>query len=96
MIAKLAAKILKSERMAVTIRNTIYLYKCKPGEFLKDKAWVRHEVAHVMQYKRMGSLVFLAAYAWQCMIKGYVSNKFEKEAREREQEPALLEGIHFV
>jgi hypothetical protein len=95
-IAKLAATILKTERMAVTINNKIYLYNCSKEDFLRNKKWVCHEIVHILQYKRMGPLNFITAYLLQCIIKGYTKNKFEKEAREKKHYVALMERINFI
>src|SRR5215471_607268 len=88
-IARLAARILKTKRMAVTINNKIYLHNCSKQEFLKNKKWVCHEIAHIKQYGRAGALSFLTAYLFQCLVKGYFKNKFEKEARDRETDLTL-------
>ena len=95
-IAQLAARLLKTTRMAVTVNRTIYLYNCSKEEFLKNNNWVCHEVAHVRQYERLGSFAFLAAYLFQCLIKGYKNNKFEKEARAKETDLLLMEGVGFI
>ena len=95
-LARLAARMLKTKRMAVTVRRTIYLHNCSKEEFLQNKNWVCHELAHVWQYKRLGTFAFVAAYLFQCLIKGYNNNKFEKEARKKETEHMMMEGVGFV
>ena len=95
-IAKLAARTLKAEQMAITINNKIYLYNCSKENFLKNKKWVCHEIAHVMQYKRMSTFNFIMAYLIQCLVTGYTKNKFEKEAREKEYDESLIEAVNFI
>ena len=95
-IAKLAAQILGTKQMAVTINNRIYLYNCSKENFLQNKKWVCHEIAHVMQYKRMRTLKFIIAYVAQCLVNGYTKNKFEKEAREKENDVGLIEAVSFI
>mgnify|MGYP001799756596 CR=1 FL=1 len=43
-IAKLAAKKLKTENVAVVFDNTNKLHNVTATYFLKDKKWVKHEV----------------------------------------------------
>ncbi|HYK45085.1 MAG TPA: DUF4157 domain-containing protein [Parafilimonas sp.] len=95
-LARLAARILKTDRMAVTVRRTIYLHNCSKEEFLKNKNWVCHEVVHVRQYKQLGTFAFLAAYLFQCLINGYNNNKFEKEARKKESNHMMMDGVEFI
>ena len=95
-LARMAARILKTSRIAVTVNRTIYLYNCNKQDFLKNKKWVCHEIAHIGQYKRIGSLSFVAAYLFQCLVNGYKNNKFEKEARAKENDLMVIEGINFI
>ena len=95
-LARLAARMLKASRMAVTVHRTIYLYNCSKEEFLQNKNWVCHELVHVWQYKQLGTFAFVAAYLFQCLIKGYNNNKFEKEARKKETDHTMMEGVGFV
>jgi hypothetical protein len=95
-IANLASIILRTERMAVTIGNKIYLHNCNKQNFLSNKKWVCHEITHIIQYKRLGIAKFIFSYLLQCLINGYKNNKFETEARERENDSTLTEGIIFI
>ena len=95
-LARLAARMLKTDRVAVTLNRTIYLHNCNKEEFLKNKNWVCHEVVHVRQYRQLGTFVFLAAYLFQCLLKGYNNNKFEKEARKKETDHMMMEGFNFI
>lgn len=84
-IAKLAAKKLKSKTMAITIGRTIHLYKTSKEDFLADKKWVRHELQHIRQFQRYGFLRFLFMYSWESLRHGYYHNKWEIEARQAEE-----------
>ena len=95
-IAKLAARFLKENRMAVTVGNKVCLHNCTANDFLKNKSWVCHEIIHVNQYKKYGTIKFLLAYLWQSVINGYVNNRFEKEAHQHEHNILLLNNVNFV
>lgn len=83
-IAKLAAKKLKTDSIAITIGQTIYLHNTSKENFFADVKWVRHEQQHIKQFKRYGFLRFLCMYTWESIKHGYYNNKYEKEAREAE------------
>lgn len=72
LIAKLAALCMKQKNMAITINKTIYLYNASKEKFLKDKAWVTHEVVHVYQYKKLGVTRFLLLYIFESIKNGYI------------------------
>lgn len=95
-IAKMGAKKLGSTNVALTIRNTIYLYNINREEFLRNKVWVRHEVEHVLQYKKTGTIWFLLKYLYEGLLKGYANISFEIEARNAEHDLQLLDHVHFV
>ncbi len=95
-IAKMAARKLGSSNVALTIRNTIYLHNTSKEEFLRQKTWVRHEVEHVLQYKKAGTIWFLLKYLYEGLVKGYANISFEKEARDAEYDLQLLDHVHFV
>ncbi len=94
--AKLAARIMKASTIAIVFGNTIHLYNCSRIDFLKDRKWVSHEVAHVLQYQRTGFFKFILLYLFECSRKGYFNNKFEAEAREKENDNEILNGIKFL
>ena len=49
-----------------------------------DPALLIHELVHVGQYQRLGSVKsFLRRYLWECLTVGYESAPLECEARER-------------
>lgn len=83
-IAKLAAKKLRTENVAITIGKTIYLYHVSKEDFLKDEKWVRHEMCHIQQFKKYGFLPFILKYLYESLKVGYHNNKFEAEARKAE------------
>ncbi len=85
-IARLAAKKLKSDNMAITIGKTIHLYNTTKDVFLSDKKWVRHEMQHIRQFQQYGLIRFIVMYTWESMRKGYYNNKWEKEARAAEHD----------
>ena len=85
-IARIAAMVLHEKCMAVTIGRTIYLWNAGKEELLKNRRWLQHELAHVQQYEQKGCLKFLALYLWESLKRGYQENKFEVEARAKEDE----------
>ena len=78
-IAKLAARINKQDRYAVTIGRTIYI-NCSEEEFFARTWWMRHELTHVKQYNRYGVGRFLATYLFYSLFRNYSDIPFEKEA----------------
>ncbi|MGH2642773.1 MAG: eCIS core domain-containing protein [Chitinophagaceae bacterium] len=91
--AYLAARKLKSSRAAVTLGKTIHLWNTDRKAFLQDKSWLRHELCHVIQFRRYGYFPFLFAYLAENIRHGYWNNKFEKEARMAEIEGLLDENM---
>lgn len=87
--ARLAAKRLKSEKMAMVLGHTIHLHNTTAEELLKNRRWLRHELAHIRQVKELGLLRFLWLYALESFRKGYVQNRFEVEARAAEADGSL-------
>jgi hypothetical protein len=78
-IAKLAARINKSEKYAITIGRTIFI-NCSEEQFFARTWWVRHELTHVKQYKKHGIARFLAMYVFYSVFRNYSEIPFEKEA----------------
>jgi hypothetical protein len=72
--------------MAIVIGKTIHLHNTTKEDFLKDECWVKHELCHVQQYKRLGLVRFIALYLWESIRSGYTKNKFEAEARQAERQ----------
>jgi len=84
-IAKLAAKKLQSDHVAIVIGNTIHLYNTPKGKFLQNEKWVKHEVCHLQQFKKHGKFIFIIKYIWESLLHGYYNNKYEAEARRAEE-----------
>ncbi len=84
-LARIAAKKLKANSVAMVIGNTIHLHNVSRKIFLEDERWVRHEMAHIDQYRRYGPVRFLLLYTWYSIKYGYRNNPFEIEAREKEK-----------
>jgi hypothetical protein len=81
LLAGFAVRILKGDRVALTIGETIYLSGVDKATFVKDKKWVLHEMAHIKQFKKYGFFKFIGLYLLESMRKGYYNNRYEKEAR---------------
>ena len=94
-LAKKAAQKLHSPAAAIVMRKTIHLWGVTRKEFLQSPLWVRHEVAHVYQYKKYGLVRFLFLYLTDYARVGYYKNRFEQEARSKENEVKILDGITF-
>ena len=80
-IAKLAARKLKAGSMAIVIGSTIHLYNTTKVNFISNEKWLKHELCHVQQYRRLGFLNFIFKYLLESMRNGYHNNRFEMEAR---------------
>ena len=83
--ARLAAKKLGSAKVAMVIGRTIHLHNTSATEFLNNERWVKHEMAHIEQYKRYGLIRFLVLYLWYSARYGYYNNPLEVEARSKEK-----------
>jgi len=94
-LAKIAAKQLAATSIAMVVGKTIYLHNSSKADFLKNKKWVRHEVAHVKQYMKLGLIRFIVLYLLETFNKGYVNNSFEVDARLKERDVSILSEIHF-
>lgn len=94
-LARLAARQLRSPQAAIVVKHTIYLWGASREEFLQSSSWVRHEVAHVYQYKKYGLMKFLWLYLYESLVNGYNNNRFEKEARKYENDYKILDNITF-
>lgn len=96
LLAKLAAYNLKAEKMALVIGDTIRLHNTTKQEFLSNPKWVRHEIAHVHQYKQKGKVRFILSYLLETFNLGYEYNRYELEAIKKERDHLLLEGVEFI
>lgn len=95
-IAKIGAKLLGVNNVALTIGHTIYLYNATKIELLLNKTWLCHELVHVKQYQQLGVAKFLFLYIKEWIAKGYLNNKFEVEARAKETNLNLLNDFKVV
>ncbi len=95
-VAKIAAWKMQADRVAMVIGTKIHLYNVSKDEFLRNKKWVRHEVAHVHQWLRLGKLQFVFCYLLESFNKGYFHNKFEVEARLKENDPLILDDVEII
>jgi hypothetical protein len=84
-IAKIAAKKLRSDKIAIVVGKTIHLYKTSKKQFLQNERWLKHELCHIKQFQENGYLLFIAKYLWESIKHGYHNNKYEVEAREAEE-----------
>ncbi len=93
MLAKAAARAMKADKIAIVFGRSIHLHNTSKEEFLQNKRWVRHEIAHVKQFEQHGYIKFIAAYLLESFNKGYEFNKYELEARKKEKDESILNGI---
>mgnify|MGYP000603182555 CR=1 FL=1 len=91
--AAIAAGIMGVDNVAIVFGNTIHLHNCSKPDFLKNKQWVCHELTHVEQYATHGRYIFLWKYFIEHIRKGYANNKYEVEARNRENDINLLRQV---
>jgi hypothetical protein len=84
-LAKIAAKKLKANSVAMVLGKTIHLHKTSASAFLQDEKWVKHELCHIKQFKQYGWFNFIVKYLWESLRKGYYNNRFEVEARQAEE-----------
>jgi hypothetical protein len=94
--AKYAARIMKVNSIAIVFGNTIHLWNCTGESFLKNTRWLRHETAHVLQFKKYGNMRFYFLYLIEHFKKGYTKNKFEIEAREKEADENILNEVELI
>jgi hypothetical protein len=85
-LAALAARKLGVPSVAITIGRTIHLHRANRRDLLQNSGWLRHELKHVEQFRRYGLLPFIGLYLLESLRKGYHENRFEREAREAEQD----------
>lgn len=82
--ARLAAFKLGGNRVAIVLGKTVHLWQATAEDFLKNERWLRHELAHIRQFKEYGFLRFIFLYLAESIRYGYRNNRFEKEARQAE------------
>ena len=96
LIAKLAARKLRSRCVALVLGNTIHLHNTTAKDFLSNKQWLLHELKHVEQYSRDGFWRFLWKYLIESVKKGYRNNRYEVEARAAENDGQLLNDYIII
>ena len=94
-IAKLAARKLRSDTVAIVIGKTIHLHNVSKERFLEDKRWVKHELCHIRQFQEHGFGTFILKYLLESMRSGYYHNKYEVEARNAEIK-SVPEDLEFA
>lgn len=94
--AKYAARIMKTDSIAIVFGSTICLWNCSREDFLKNISWVRHETAHVHQFKKYGFIQFYFLYLIEHFKHGYTKNKYEIDARQKESDINILSNVTFV
>ena len=85
-IAKIAARKLRSDNVAIVIGKSIHLHNVSKVRFLEDKRWIKHELCHVRQFQQHGFAPFIFKYLMESLHVGYYHNKYEVEARNAETE----------
>lgn len=95
-MARLAARKLGYESVAMVWRNTIHLYGASAETFLADPCWLRHELKHVLQYREKGAVAFLFEYIRETLRRGYYNNALEAEARQAETDETLVDRFDIV
>ncbi|WP_207434193.1 hypothetical protein [Sabulibacter ruber] len=89
-LARIARWKLKSTNVAMVLGKTIHLSGVSKENFLRDSAWVAHELCHVRQFQEHGYLRFLWLYLLESIKVGYYNNKYEVEARMAGVKESLL------
>jgi hypothetical protein len=93
LLARIAAWKLNQDKMAMVLGKTILLHDTTREEFISNKQWLRHELVHIKQFQQYGYLLFLLKYLLESIRNGYHNNKFEKEARDGEQDESLEQQL---
>jgi hypothetical protein len=77
------ASMLTPDTTGLTMRYGIFI----TADMWGDRELVAHELVHVHQYERFGSIAeFLRRYLSQCLTVGYLSAPLEREAIDRSRE----------
>lgn len=97
-VARIAAFNLGASAVgaAIVFGKTIYLYKIRKDEILKNIPYLRHEVMHVLQYQREGLVRFWLKYLWYSIRFGYRQNPFEIEARNAQTDKEILKKVRIL
>lgn len=84
LVSKVAFRLIRSHKnkaIASAINKTIHLHAITAEAFVERKAFMRHELQHIIQYHTIR--FFVLKYIWETLKKGYFNNKYEVEAREK-------------
>lgn len=95
-IARLAARKLGSKNVAIVLGSRIHLYGVTKENFLGNRRWLRHELKHIEQYRRLGFWGFIATYLWQTLKVGYYRCRLECEARAAESDETIEGKFTFL
>lgn len=95
-IAQAAAWVLRQPTCALVLGRTIFLHGASRDSFLSDACWLRHEAAHLLQYRRYGMAGFLLRYLWYSLQYGYRNNPLEQEARRAESDTDIVRESGIV
>jgi len=95
LLARLAAKKLHQDKMAMVLGKTILLHDTSREEFIENKKWLRHELLHIRQFQQHGYFGFLLKYLIESVKHGYYNNKFEREARAAEDDSSLEQQMQL-
>jgi uncharacterized protein (DUF2342 family) len=89
----MAARKLRADSVAIVIGKTIHLHNATKRDLISNRRWLRHEIAHIRQFRHHGFLSFMMMYLWESLRKGYYNNKYEIEARAAENNEGICEGV---
>lgn len=89
-MARIAARKMKALHVAITFGNRIFLHNTRKEDFLKDTKWLRHELKHIEQYRKMGFFPFIYKYLILSLKHGYYLNPLEIEARLAETDDEII------
>ncbi len=93
--ARIAAFNLKSAQVAMVWGHTILLFNTSKQDFLSNQTWVRHEVRHVLQVRKIGKYTFLWRYFVLGLKYGYYNHPYEVDARLHEDDTHVLDMVEF-
>ena len=91
----MAARKLGVSNVAIVIGKTIYLHNTSKQDLFKNTGWLRHEVAHLKQFREHGVIVFIIRYVWESLKNGYADNKYESAARKAENDEDICDDVTF-
>lgn len=96
LFAAIAAQCIKSHSVAIVLGKTIHLWKVSKQDFLKNQPWLRHEIVHIRQFEHYGFFRFIVMYVMESLNHGYFQNKFEQEARGKENDEHIAQNIKIA